>query len=173
MAPDMKRKTRRADDNRRAMTAESILSKFARCGRHLAMQSKSDLIPSRTRDRYWIEVQKPNAQWSNTSGKWLLFVSASRIDSAWRIIRTDTLLGKLGVGAKVATAMPNPLATSQHAKLICVYTYDAGDLDDVRRVRQRLRELGFRKKLPYKTDAATEAGVYARSDGTHVSLLYE
>ena len=46
-------------------------------------------------------------------------------------------------------------------KLICVYTYNFEDLDDVRRVRLRLRELGYIKKIPYKTD------------DKKVSLLYE
>ncbi len=137
------------------------------------MIDESNPIPSRTRDRYWIDVEKPGSQWSENTGKWLLFISAPRIDTAWHTIRSETLLGKLGVGAKVATAMKNPLATSQRVKLICVYTYSADDLDDVRRVRQRLRELGFTKKLPYKTDATTQAGKYTRQGDTKVSMLYE
>ena len=137
------------------------------------MFDESNLIPSRTRDRYWIDAEKPSAQWSTNSGKWLLFISTPRIDTAWRTIRSETVLGNLGVGAKVATAMKNTLATSQRVKLICIYTYSADDLEDVRRVRQRLRELGFVKKLPYKTDAATQAGKYASQSDAKVSMLYE
>ena len=105
--------------------------------------------------------------------KWLLFVSTQRIDLVWRTIRAETLAGRLGVAAKVATAMKNPNATSDRVKLICVYTYNADDLIDVRRVRERLRELGFLKKLPYKTDAATGAGKYTAQGDTNVSMLYE
>ncbi len=137
------------------------------------MFDESNLIPSRTRDRYWINVEKPGARWSDNSGKWLLFIPTPRIDAMWRTIQSETILGRLGVGAKVATAMKNSLATSQRIKLICVYTYSADDLDDVRRVRQRLRELGFAKKLPYKTDAATQTGKYTSQGDTKVSMLYE
>ena len=137
------------------------------------MLEECGLIPSRTRDRYWIEVEKPDAEWSTKSGKWLLFVSAPRVDTVWCTIRSETLAGRLGVAAKVATAMTNPLATSQRGKLICVYTYSADDLGDIRRVRQRLRDLGFTRKLAYKTDAATRAGRYARHGDTKVSMLYE
>jgi hypothetical protein len=73
----------------------------------------------------------------------------------------------------VATAKPNSLATSRHIRLICVYTYDCTDLDDVRRVRQRLRELGFTKKIPYKTDSATANGRYSQNGNKKVSLFYE
>lgn len=137
------------------------------------MFDESNLIPSRTRDRYWIDVEKPGAQWSDNSGKWLLFIPTARVDTTWRTIRSETILGKLGVAAKVATAMESPLSTSQRIKLICVYTYSADDLGDVRRVRQRLRELGFSRKLPYKTDAATQAGKYTSQGDTKVSMLYE
>lgn len=137
------------------------------------MFDESTAIPSRTRDRYWIDVEKPDAQWSDNPGKWLLFIPATRVDAVWRTIRSETILGTLGVGAKVATAMKSPLSTSQRVKLICVYTFNAADLDDVRRVRQRLRELGFSKKIPYKTDAATQAGKYTSQGDTKVSMLYE
>ncbi len=137
------------------------------------MFDESNAIPSRTRDRYWIDVEKPNAQWSDNPGKWLLFIPTTRIDASWRIIRSETILGTLGVAAKVATAMKSPLSANQRVKLICVYTFNAADLNDVRRVRQRLRELGFTKKLPYKTDAATQAGIYTSQGDTKVSMLYE
>jgi hypothetical protein len=132
-----------------------------------------DLIPSQTKDRYWIDIEKPGAQWSGNPGKWLLFIPAPRIDTVWRLIRSETLSSKLGIAAKVATAMKSSLATSQRVKLICVYTYSADDLDDVRRVRQRLRGLGFTKKLPYKTDAATRAGKYISQGDSKVSMFYE
>ena len=36
--------------------------------------------------------------------------------------------------------------------MICVYTRDADDIEDVNRVRDQLRELGIRHGLRYKTD---------------------
>ena len=102
-----------------------------------------------------------------------MFIPTIRIDAAWEVIDLETREGRLGVAAKVATAMPNPMATSQKIKLICVYTYNFEDLDDVRRVRLRLRELGYTRKIPYKTDAATDEGKYAKSGDKKISLFYE
>jgi len=131
------------------------------------------LPPSKTRDQYWIESENPSGVWTENSGKWLLFIPTIRIDAAWEVIDLETREGRLGVAAKVATAMPNPMATSQKIKLICVYTYNFEDLDDVRRVRLRLRELGYTRKIPYKTDAATDEGKYAKSGDKKISLFYE
>ena len=139
----------------------------------MLMQDDGDkLLPSRTRDRYWIETTNPSGAWSENSGKWLLFVPAGRIDAGWKVVRQETQSGRLGVAAKVATALQNPLATNQRTRLICVYTYDCDDLQDVRRVRQRLRELGFTKKIPYKTDAATRAGKYTPNGNSKISLFF-
>ena len=131
--------------------------------------------PSRARDRYWLEsaAPTPTGDWSVNSGKWLLFIPLARIDEVWGIIDFETRSGKLGIAAKVATAKSNSLATSRHTRLICVYTYDCTDLEDVRKVRHRLRELGFTKKIPYKTDSATASGKYSQNGDKKVSLFYE
>ncbi len=66
------------------------------------------------------------------------------------------------------------LAENENGKnfVICVYTYDHTDEADVMRVRQRLKELGYTRKLPYKTDAATYAGLYRATTGGRVSKYY-
>jgi len=87
--------------------------------------------------------------------------------------REETQAGRLGVAAKVATAMKSPLATNTDIRLICIYTYDYTDLEDVRRVRQRLRELGVNRQIPYKTDDATREGKCAANRDKKVSLLFE
>src|ERR1035441_152551 len=56
--------------------------------------------------------------------------------------------------------------------LICVYTYDVDDERDCLRVRLALRNLGVTWKIPYKTDADTYAGKYAKN-GVRVSKRYE
>ncbi len=53
--------------------------------------------------------------------------------------------------------------------MICVYTRDWQDRDDVRRVLGALRELGVSWRLAYKTDEATGAGVYGRGSSIYVS----
>jgi hypothetical protein len=137
------------------------------------MNRDHDPSPSKIRHTYWIESTAPAGTWSPNSGKWLLFIPVARIDEAWKIIDCETRASRLGIAAKVATAKPNSLATSSHTRLICVYTYDCTDLEDVRRVRQRLRELGFEKKIPYKTDSATASGRYLKNGDKKISLFYE
>ncbi len=136
-------------------------------------KAKPILPPSKVRDQYWIESENPDGVWSKDSGKWLLFIPAARIDAAWAVIDQETKAGRLGIAAKAATAMSNPLATSHRMRLICVYTYDFKNLDDIRRVRQRLSELGYTRKIPYKADAATSAGKYTKRGDKKVSLFYE
>ena len=79
----------------------------------------------------------------------------------------------MGSGAKVSTMKPNPLARDPNTKVICVYTYDADDALDCTRVRDELRALGVTWKIPYKTDAQTNAGRYAADGASRVSKRYE
>ena len=74
-----------------------------------------------------------------------------------------------GISAKAATARHNDLVTSQRTKLICVYTRDWEDQDDVRRVLGQLRDLGVTWRLSYKTDEATLSGVYGTGLAIYVS----
>jgi hypothetical protein len=57
--------------------------------------------------------------------------------------------------------------TNDH--VICIYTY--GSEEDKKRVRDALYELGFIRRIPYKSDAATAAGVYTNRDSSHNSQL--
>lgn len=139
----------------------------------IASVLKSTSLPSTVRDRYWIESVSPVGNWAATSGKWLLFIPVGRIDKVWKVIDRETRLGRLGIATKVATAKSNSRATNRLVRVICVYTYDSTDLEDVHRVRRRLRELGFVKKISYKTDAATIDGKYSQNGDKKISLLYE
>jgi len=56
--------------------------------------------------------------------------------------------------------------------VICVYTYDWTNEADVMRVRKALRDLGFTRKLPYKSDADTYAGKYRATGHTRISKYY-
>ena len=103
------------------------------------------------------------------TGKWLVFVPARHLDRWWERIRLATEQGRLGISAKAATALPNELAGSQRTKLICVYTRDWQDRDDVRRVLQELRDLGVTSRPSYKTDQATASGVYGTGSAMYVS----
>lgn len=54
--------------------------------------------------------------------------------------------------------MRNPSANpSEH--VICVYSYDYSDENDVKRIRQALYKIGIDQPLGYKTDEDTAAGI--------------
>jgi hypothetical protein len=124
-----------------------------------------DCRPSQVTDDYWVYARREVGDYPpyNTArgGKWLLFVPKEHIDQAWATIKQATEEGRLGDSAKVATARPNPHATNPQSKVICVYTYDGDDRDDVGRVLAELRSLGFRGRLFWKADAATRSGLYS------------
>jgi hypothetical protein len=136
----------------------------------------SDARPSEVTDPYWIYAQREKGRYpkpSRRSGKWLVFVDAKNIDEVWAKIKKATEAGRLGGSAKVATARPNPNATNPNTKVICVYTYDWTDQEDIRRVREELRKLGITDKTPYKADGDTLSGKYRVRGNTRISKYYE
>ena len=95
------------------------------------------------------------------------------MDTVWRKIKKATEEGKLGDSAKVATAKFNPNATNHNTKVICVYTYDWTDTEDVKRIREELRKIGITNKIPYKADKDTLRGKYRIRGHTRISKYYE
>ena len=130
----------------------------------------SELPPTQVTSEYWVLADGPGAAEADLErcGKWLVFVLPDQVDSWWARIREATEQGRLGIQAKAATALDNPLATSR-GRLICVYTRDWQDHDDVRRVLGALRDMGICWRLSYKTDEATQADVYGRGASAYVS----
>lgn len=109
--------------------------------------------PSLSIRRYWLEVESPagfQPRETPQAGKWLIFVDVWNVDQLWHTICEATLAGRLGTRSKVATAKANQSASSSKPRAIAVYTYDAGDVVDVMRVRAALRDLGIGQKIPYK-----------------------
>jgi Domain of unknown function (DUF1917) len=96
-------------------------------------------------------------------GKWLLFAGESQIGQAWELIARATESGRLGGESKRSEEL------ARGAYVICVYTLDYRDLNDVGRVLVVLRELGFNTRIFYKEDAATCALRY----GGGSASLYE
>ena len=94
-----------------------------------------------------------------TSGKWMLFPSPPDVNTTWSRVAHGTVAGELGYAAKVATD-----DGSQNARLICIYTPDFGDKEDVKRVLERILAMGLcnrngaigeGKAIYYKADAYT------------------
>lgn len=102
------------------------------------------------------------------AGKWLIFSRRDDHPAAWEVISTATEQGRLGPAAKAAT-----VPGKGDGFVICVYTKDAEDLEDIGRVLRVLRELGFRQPLSYKSDANTLALKYGRGASTYRSSRFE
>ncbi len=118
--------------------------------------------PSTYYDDVWLWARAPRGKIPKErgipkSGKWMVWISKANVDEIWQRIKKSVEKGELGIAAKVATAKQ-----SQSVHLICIYTYDHTDENDVMRVRGKLRELGFTSKMPYKTDEATLQGKYGK-----------
>jgi len=79
----------------------------------------------------------------------------------------------LGYESKTATAKPNSLAGKLKQKVICVYTYDWTDEEDVKRIRHELKNLGILWKIPYKTDQDTEDDKYRMTTRQKISKYFE
>lgn len=136
----------------------------------------SECKPSDVIDAYWIYAIRKEGKYpkaTQKSGKWLVFVDIKNVDEVWTKIKKATEEGKLGSGAKVATARLNPNATNPNTKVICVYTRDWTDKEDVKRVREELRKLGITNKIPYKADKDTRSGKYRITGHTRISKYYE
>jgi hypothetical protein len=133
--------------------------------------TKSEPVPSTYAREYWLWAEREKGEYpafSERSGKWLLFVADAQVDATWATIKRATKDGLLGGLARVSTAMPNPLGTPGR-RVICVYTYDGDDEQDVWRVREALRDLGFTQRLYWKADQATRDGQYGGTSGKPVS----
>lgn len=90
-------------------------------------------------------------------GKWLIFTDKNNIKEKWKIIKKATEKGQLGFNSKCAKG-PNPNSDNKETRVICVYTYDYEDNEDVFKVREELERLGFTQVLYYKTDQMTRDG---------------
>ena len=113
-----------------------------------------------------------------TSGKWMLFPMADDVNRFWSLVATATAAGELGHAAKVATDDGSGDVT---ARLICIYTENFSDTEDVKRVVERLvgmelvnrkGPMGEERGIYYKADAFTYLGIESRNDwGLKASLF--
>jgi hypothetical protein len=147
---------KRATQPRSTPEAESV-DQASTVQRHAATEQTTDERPSRFTGDHYMHATGPQPEDGSVRrpGKWLIFVSRSRIDGLWETVRRAVEAGRLGHAAKVSTALPDPLSPDPKKHVIWVYTGNEDDPVDVRRVRDALRQLGVSWKIPYKSDATT------------------
>lgn len=114
--------------------------------------------PSEISDRFWLVTIDLNYIFKKDkndrlSGKWLIFDSIEIIDDYWDKISKATKEGLLGPSCKVSTAKENSNAEDNTTRVICVFTEDYNDKEDLNRIIKVIRHLGIENKLIYKLDS--------------------
>jgi hypothetical protein len=152
----------------------------------LKRKKQNDRLPSQVTDKWWLYADNKKDSGHDECGeplgalqymgKWLIFASPDKLDSVWNQIKQATEKGELGPRSKTGTARVNPRARGSKSTVICVFTKDCRDIDDVKRVLVKLRAMGFGGRLYYKEDAATfvdnyqpgKASLYESVSGDHI-----
>ena len=132
--------------------------------------------PLSLQDAYWIVARRKIGKYPKStaqSGKWLIFIDASKVDSMWREVKQAVEDGLLGDRAKGSTAKPNPNARDPNRRVICVFTYNYEDIEDARRIRAQLRRLGVTERIAYKADEDTRKGKYRNKGHRQISKFFE
>lgn len=114
-------------------------------------------------------------------GKWLIYVTCAQVSYCWGRVREATEEGTLGIGAKVSTDWGKAHDPAGYgpggspgwaAHVICTYTADWRNRDDVARVGRCLGEIDAvrKQRLTYKPDALTYAGMYSGNAPGEVAI---
>lgn len=72
----------------------------------------------------------------------MLFPSPAQVNTVWAAVARATAEGELGCAAKVSTA-PDEASKLGRARLICIYTVDFADMEDLRRILRNLTNMGL------------------------------
>lgn len=131
------------------------------------MQREYNDLPSLDKSSAWKYAAKPGVKKfysNNKTGKWCINIPKESIDEAWKKVSLACAEGKLLV-AKTSTALT---ANKFPNFLICVYTNNWEDMDDIRQTREVLYEIGFTQPLKYKRDIETINGVYNTPDEFYI-----
>ncbi|KAF1925817.1 DUF1917-domain-containing protein [Didymella exigua CBS 183.55] len=130
------------------------------------IQVKGRLGPRSTVTRAWNQEAKALQQsltklaveMGVLSGKWMLFPKEQSVNRSWKTVVEATITDRLGPMAKVA---PDD---GKDERLICIYTKDFRDEDDVLRVLKELENLDLLshgRNIYYKADAFTHLDLYS------------
>jgi hypothetical protein len=69
----------------------------------------------------------------------MIFCPPEEVNDVWDVVARATANNELGIAAKVGPDDRN----GQKPRLICIYTYDFSDREDVTRVVQKLKNMGL------------------------------
>ncbi|GFQ65944.1 uncharacterized protein TNCT_628441 [Trichonephila clavata] len=161
--------------------------------------SPDPIIPSRVKHEPWISVYSEKSEFytphdstshtndscdeesENFTGKWLLFHDKEHVDeetgmtkhdTAWQFIKKLVEDGEI-YGAKCSTAWEGQYIARKRKQLgvICCYTNDYTNKQDVKRVADAIRRVYcYPENMLYKTDKDTFAGKYQHIGNKHVTI---
>lgn len=69
----------------------------------------------------------------------MIFCETDEVDTIWTTVARATASNELGIAAKVATRGYD----TREPRLVCIYTKDFTDMDDVARIVSKMRDLGL------------------------------
>lgn len=133
--------------------------------------------PSQITKGYWVYAinKKRNTYPKSTDncGKWIIFAyKGEGVDRIWDGVRRATEKGLLGNSSKCSTMKEEPEFKNKNTGVICVYTYDSKDKDDLKRIAKELFKIPNVEKLYYKEDKATYEGKYAHKGDKKISRWF-
>jgi hypothetical protein len=100
-----------------------------------------------------------------TVGKWMLFPSVDDVDSTWKTLVTALDNGTIHADAKVAA---DDESGSGQSRLICVFTQDFEDKEDMKEVLLNMKAQGLfepgKGPIFYKCDAYTLLGITSKNE---------
>lgn len=101
------------------------------------------------------------------SGKWLIYKKTTQIDNLWKDISINCIKGFLGPSVKVS---PKDNYNKQH--VICVFTKNYLDKENVYKIRDNLKNIGVINKISYKPDIFTYFEIYRNNKWNIKSSIY-
>lgn len=133
--------------------------------------------PSQVTEEYWIYAisrsRKKYPEPNENCGKWMIFAyKGKQLDSIWKGVKKAIEKSLLGSSAKCSTAKENPNSLNKSSGVICVYTYDSNDKEDLKRIAEELFKIDGVEKLFYKEDNATYEGKYANRGDKRISKWF-
>lgn len=101
------------------------------------------------------------------SGKWLIYEKTSNIDKLWANISINCVKGFLGPTVKVS-----PKCNYNDEHVICVFTKNYLDKENVYNIRDVLKKNGINNKISYKPDIFTYFEIYKNNKWNIKSSIY-
>jgi hypothetical protein len=130
-------------------------------------------------------VRGLGTKYSIYPGKWLLFFGARKLaamEKTWESIAAALVENRISAtGRRKECEEPRTeflrkidakISTQSRSYILCVYTKDFTDIEDVMKVREELRKLGVTNKIHYKADIYTILDIYKKNDWGLPEMLY-